>query len=333
MLAAERQCSTLNATQATPASPAPPAAAPATRLAPAQEPRVRRKRRRSLARFPGWRGVPGFPVHRARGPGRRARFPGRVRRTGPRPRGRQLGDPAAEQDQHQPRPDGRRAARPAGQQVCRPAEPASPVGLARPCPAWPEQGPACGGPRPRPPRHPPRPRRPSPTAAACPSGTARIARGCRASPGRMKAGPPASAPTRPRTRQAQKIASSVEACPGSRLHVVMASSNSLRVQPLPALDAQLPQQCDVRGRPAETDAPDPPPLPRHGAQTGPVLHGYSPIRASRKPILVRSSAATRRNAAPRSASPAGSAMLQWISCGWPGNSGQTSRTRSHNVIT
>ena len=47
-----------------------------------------------------------------------------------------------------------------------------------------------------------------------------------ASPGRMKASPPASAPTRPRTRQAQKIASSVEAGPGSRLHAAMASSNS-----------------------------------------------------------------------------------------------------------
>ena len=107
----------------------------------------------------------------------------------------------------------------------------------------------------------------------------------------------------------------------------------LRVQPLPALHAQLPQQRDVRGRTAEADAPDPSPLPHHGAQAGPVLHGYSPRRASRKPIRVRSPAATRRNAARASASPAGSAMLQWISCGWPPNSGQTSRTRSHNVIT
>ena len=30
---------------------------------------------------------------------------------------------------------------------------------------------------------------------------------------------------------------------------------------------------------------------------------------------------------------AGSGMLQWIGRGWPGNSGQTSRTRSHRVIT
>ena len=46
------------------------------------------------------------------------------------------------------------------------------------------------------------------------------------SPGTMKARPPASAPGRPRTRQAQKMASSVEAGPGSRLQAAMASSNS-----------------------------------------------------------------------------------------------------------
>ena len=45
-------------------------------------------------------------------------------------------------------------------------------------------------------------------------------------PGTMKARPPASAPSRPRTRQAQKMASSVEAGPGSRLQAPMASSNS-----------------------------------------------------------------------------------------------------------
>ena len=42
----------------------------------------------------------------------------------------------------------------------------------------------------------------------------------------MNAAPPASAPARPRSRQAQKIASWVEAGPGSRLHVARASSNS-----------------------------------------------------------------------------------------------------------
>ena len=45
-------------------------------------------------------------------------------------------------------------------------------------------------------------------------------------PGTIKAKPPASAPSRPRTRQAQKMASSVEAGPGSRLQAPMASSNS-----------------------------------------------------------------------------------------------------------
>ena len=42
----------------------------------------------------------------------------------------------------------------------------------------------------------------------------------------MNAGPPTSAPGRPRTRQAQKIASWVEAGPGSRLQAAIASSNS-----------------------------------------------------------------------------------------------------------
>ncbi len=46
------------------------------------------------------------------------------------------------------------------------------------------------------------------------------------SPGRMKASPPATAPARPRTRHAQKIASSVDAGPGSRLQAAIASSNS-----------------------------------------------------------------------------------------------------------
>ena len=45
-------------------------------------------------------------------------------------------------------------------------------------------------------------------------------------PGTMNAAPPASAPGRPRTRQAQKIASWVEAGPGSRLQAAIASSNS-----------------------------------------------------------------------------------------------------------
>jgi hypothetical protein len=48
----------------------------------------------------------------------------------------------------------------------------------------------------------------------------------RISPGTMKASPPTTAPSLPRTRHAQKIASSVDAGPGSRLHAAIASSNS-----------------------------------------------------------------------------------------------------------
>ena len=46
------------------------------------------------------------------------------------------------------------------------------------------------------------------------------------SPGSTKARPPTSAPGRPRTRQAVKMASCVEAGPGSRLQAAIASSNS-----------------------------------------------------------------------------------------------------------
>ncbi|GAB3844692.1 hypothetical protein GCM10027610_059620 [Dactylosporangium cerinum] len=45
-------------------------------------------------------------------------------------------------------------------------------------------------------------------------------------PGTMKQTPPSSPPTQPRSRQAQKIASWVEAGPGSRLVAAMPSSNS-----------------------------------------------------------------------------------------------------------
>ncbi len=54
-------------------------------------------------------------------------------------------------------------------------------------------------------------------------------------------------------------------------------------------------------------------------------------------MRVRSSAAVRSNAGRVSSSlpgsRAGSGMLQWISPGPPGNSGQTSRTRSQRLIT
>ena len=43
------------------------------------------------------------------------------------------------------------------------------------------------------------------------------------------------------------------------------------VQPPLVVHAQLAQQRDVRGRAAEPDAADPPPLPQHGAQAGLVL--------------------------------------------------------------
>ena len=86
------------------------------------------------------------------------------------------------------------------------------------------------------------------------------------SPGMMNAAPPTRAPARPRSRQAQKMASWVEAGPGIRLQTAMASSNSrASSQPLP-LDAQLTQQPDVRGRPAEADTADPAPLPQHRRQ-------------------------------------------------------------------
>jgi hypothetical protein len=45
-------------------------------------------------------------------------------------------------------------------------------------------------------------------------------------PGTMKQMPPITAPTRPRSRQAQKIASCVEAGPGRRFVAEMPSSNS-----------------------------------------------------------------------------------------------------------
>ena len=42
----------------------------------------------------------------------------------------------------------------------------------------------------------------------------------------MKQSPPTSAPALPRSRQAERIASCVEAGPGSRLQVAIESSNS-----------------------------------------------------------------------------------------------------------
>ena len=62
--------------------------------------------------------------------------------------------------------------------------------------------------------------------------------------------------------------------------------------PSAALDAELAEQCDVRRRPAETDAADPPPFPQHRHQTRP--RSIEPIL-----VLVRLS---HRNAAGTSSS-------------------------------
>ena len=75
------------------------------------------------------------------------------------------------------------------------------------------------------------------------------------------------------TRQAQKIASWVDAGPGSRLQAAMASSNSRGVHPLLPLDAQLTQQRDVGGRAAEPDEADPAPFPRTVASDPAVAAG------------------------------------------------------------
>ena len=48
------------------------------------------------------------------------------------------------------------------------------------------------------------------------------------------------------------------------------------VQPLPAIDAQFPQQLDVGGRAAEADAADPAPLPQHRGQGHPRRRGAGP---------------------------------------------------------
>jgi hypothetical protein len=94
----------------------------------------------------------------------------------------------------------------------------------------------------------------------------------------------------------------VEAGPGSRLHAAMASSNSCASSHCLRSTHSCRSSAMCAGRTAEADAPDPPPLPHHGAQLGPVLHGYSPMRASRKPIRVAARpppGGTRRARPPR----------------------------------
>ena len=85
------------------------------------------------------------------------------------------------------------------------------------------------------------------------------------SPGTMNAAPPTSAPGRPRIRQAQKIASWVDAGPGSRLQAAIASSNS-------CASTQLAIFCAwrIRGRPGAGAA-----VPAVAVQAGWSLLGAS----------------------------------------------------------
>ena len=82
------------------------------------------------------------------------------------------------------------------------------------------------------------------------------------SPGTMNADAADDRPGGPRTRQAQKIASWVDAGPGQQVAGGDRVLELARIQPAAALDAQFAQQRDVRGRAAEADAADPAPLPR-----------------------------------------------------------------------
>ncbi len=85
-------------------------------------------------------------------------------------------------------------------------------------------------------------------------------------PGMMNAAPPIRAPGPP----AQPPRAEDGELGGGRAgHQVADGDGVLElpgVQPAPALDAQLAQQPDVRGRPAEADAADPAPFPQHRRQ-------------------------------------------------------------------
>src|SRR6185437_10756596 len=82
-----------------------------------------------------------------------------------------------------------------------------------------------------------------------------------ASPGAMNETPPMSAPARPRSRQAQKIASCVEAGPGNRLVERDGVLELVGGQPAPVLDAEFVQESDMGRGASETDDPDAAPLP------------------------------------------------------------------------
>ena len=105
------------------------------------------------------------------------------------------------------------------------------------------------------------------------------------SPGTMKARPPTTAPSRPRTRHAQKMASSVEAGPGSRLQAAIASSSSA-ASSQPSRSTHSRRSSAMRGgRAAEPGDPDPAPLAQHGAQPrepGPVV--LAPRRYRHRPF-------------------------------------------------
>ena len=135
-----------------------------------------------------------------------------------------LHQPAGDEDQDDVRTDDRRGHGP-GEEVKDPPGPGGP-GAARPSPAGRQEDE--GGIAARRPERP----RPAPAAAPCTQSggwadrnNAERAR-MMASPGAMKQTPPISPPSRPRKRQAQKMASWVDAGPGRRLVAEMPSSNS-----------------------------------------------------------------------------------------------------------
>ena len=107
------------------------------------------------------------------------------------------------------------------------------------------------------------------------------------SPGTMKQMPPISAPRRPRSRQAQKMASWVEAGPGSRLVAEMPSSNSWALSQPTFFDAEFAEQRDVGGRSAEADDPDAAPLAHDGGERHATVRRTRSWSASRSVRTVR----------------------------------------------
>ena len=85
-------------------------------------------------------------------------------------------------------------------------------------------------------------------------------------PGTMKPTPPTIAPGAPRRRQAQKIASCVEAGPRQQVGGRDPVLELLGVEPVAPLDAQPAQERDVRWGSSEADAAETQPLERDGAR-------------------------------------------------------------------